>query len=126
MAGSSQIRLTVAADPCTLISVSLTVTRKYKTPISMTAHTLNTPGGIPALAQSSAMIMVAPGSRSEGLTMSVLPVHQYLVRCSQSARAFSLIYVPVTVAKAADHNTIMAGKLNGVMAAVTPKGRRRE
>ena len=35
-------------------------------------------------------------------------------------------YSPVTVAKAALHNTIIAGKLKGVMAAVTPSGSRRE
>jgi len=51
------------------------------------AHTLITPGGIPARSHSSAMIMVAPGSRSEGLTTRVLPV---------------------TVARAADHSTILS------------------
>jgi hypothetical protein len=49
-------------------------------------YTLITPGGMPARSHSSAMIMVAPGSLSEGLTMRVLPV---------------------TVAKAADHRTIL-------------------
>lgn len=45
-----------------------------------------TPGGMPALAHSSAMIMVAPGSLSDGLTTRVFPV---------------------TVARAADHKTIL-------------------
>ena len=49
-------------------------------------HTLMTPGGMPARSHSSAMIIVAPGSRSEGLTTRVLPV---------------------TVAKAADQRTIL-------------------
>lgn len=49
-------------------------------------HTLITPGGIPARSHSSAMIIVAPGSRSEGLTTRVLPV---------------------TVASAADQSTIL-------------------
>lgn len=54
--------------------------------LTQQADTLITPGGIPARSHSSAMIMVAPGSLSEGLTISVLPV---------------------TVARAADHNTIL-------------------
>ena len=49
-------------------------------------HTLMTPGGIPALSHSSAMIIVAPGSRSDGFTTRVLPV---------------------TVASAALHRTIL-------------------
>lgn len=36
-------------------------------------YTLITPGGIPALSHSSAMIMVAPGSLSEGFTIRVFP-----------------------------------------------------
>ena len=45
-----------------------------------------TPGGKPARSHSSAMIIVAPGSRSEGFMIRVFPV---------------------TVAKAADHRTIL-------------------
>jgi hypothetical protein len=71
MAGSSQIRLTVSALPCTLIHQLYPV--QIIVDVFGPAHTLNTPGGIPARSHSSAMIMVAPGSRSEGFTTSVLP-----------------------------------------------------
>lgn len=53
MDGWSQIAFTVGTVPCT---------------------TFKTPGGKPARSQSSAMIIAAPGSRSEGLTRRVLPV----------------------------------------------------
>lgn len=78
------------------------------------------------------MIMVAPGSRSEGLTTSVFPDISYNHELCG--------YLPVTVASAADQRTIliisliivlverayMAGKLKGVIAAQTPRGSRRE
>jgi hypothetical protein len=41
--------------------------------IDLQTYTLKTPGGMPAFSHSSAMIMVAPGSRSDGLTMRVFP-----------------------------------------------------
>ena len=53
MAGSSSMKSTVRALPCTM---------------------LMTPGGKPASRASSARIMAAPGSRSEGLRIMVLPV----------------------------------------------------
>ena len=123
IAGWSQIRLTVFADPWTLSGQPSFVF------IAMGTYTLTTPGGIPALSQSSAMIIVAPGSLSDGLTTKVLPDCQ--TRSSGKVKD-----LPVTVANAADHKTIltyqhplsstkmtyMAGKLNGVIAAQTPRG----
>ena len=96
----------VVADPvdrrsCTVYDVENSWGQTCRT---SAMHRIKSPY-LPARSQSSAMIMVAPGSRSEGLTINVLPV---------------------TVANAADHRTIMAGKLNGVIAAVTPSGNRRE
>lgn len=105
----------------------------------------------PARSHSSAMIMVAPGSLSEGLTMSVFPDHQrsslvpllprsprFVDPLKPSHRRVAFQHIlklltvraapinspdsPVTVASAADHSTIIAGKLNGVIAAVTPRG----
>lgn len=67
------------------------------------------------------MIIVAPGSLSDGFTISVFPTGQLSLQERVDGEC-----APVTVAKAADHNTIIAGKLNGVIAAVTPKGNRRE
>ena len=85
-----------------------------------------TPGGIPARAHSSAMIIVAPGSRSDGFTTKVLPiVSEDRVRptghCGQSRRPQD--YPERQPRRATAH---MAGKLKGVIAAVTPSGRRRE
>ncbi len=54
--------------------------------------TLTTPAGKPALCTSSARIMAAPGSRSDGLRMRVLPV---------------------TVAMGMHQSGIMAGKSGG-------------
>jgi hypothetical protein len=79
------------------------------------------------------MIMVAPGSRSDGLTTSVFP------DCQLDSWSLSFCS-PVTVARAADQSTILdyqiersavrgtyiAGKLKGVIAAQTPRGNRRE
>lgn len=62
--------------------------------------TLTTPGGQPAWLSISINIIVAPGSLSDGLMMLVLP-H--------------------VMATGNIHNGIMAGKLNGVMPAVTPE-----
>jgi hypothetical protein len=65
--------------------------------------TESTPGGKPARSHNSAMIIVAPGSRSEGLMMSVLPA------------AMETMF----------QSGIIAGKLNGQTAAPTPRGSRR-
>ena len=67
--------------------------------------TLSTPGGKPASPNSSAMNSGADGSRSEGLSTNALP-H--------------------TTALGTIHSGTMAGKLNGVMPATTPRGRRTE
>src|ERR1700719_3796432 len=67
--------------------------------------TLSTPGGNPAFRNSSAIRIGTDGSRSDGLRMKQLPQ---------------------AIAGAHFHNGIMAGKLNGVMPAVTPSGWRTE
>ena len=64
---------------------------------------LNTPSGTPACFANSAMIIAAPGSRSEGFRMRVLPVATATGRTQRG---------------------IMAGKLNGQIAATTPSGTR--
>src|ERR1700721_2666305 len=63
--------------------------------------TLSTPGGNAAFSNNSAMRIGTDGSRSEGLRMKQLPQ---------------------AIAGAHFHSGIMAGKLNGVMPAVTPSG----
>ena len=63
--------------------------------------TLNTPSGRPASAQSRARRMDADGSFSDGLRM----------------KAF-----PVAIATGNIHIGTMAGKLNGVIPATTPRG----
>src|ERR1700693_3145817 len=63
--------------------------------------TLSTPGGNPAFKHKSAMRIGPDGSRSEGFRMKALPQ---------------------AIAGAHFHSGIMAGKLNGVMPAVTPSG----
>src|SRR3954468_1388124 len=67
--------------------------------------TLNTPSGRPASAQSSATNCEAEGSRSLGLSTNVFPV------------AIAIGYI---------HIGTMAGKLNGVIPAQTPRGCRNE
>src|ERR1700751_1947808 len=67
--------------------------------------TLSTPGGSPALRNSSAIRIGTEGSRSDGFKMNVLPQ---------------------AIAGAHFHNGIIAGKLNGVMPATTPSGWRIE
>lgn len=67
--GSSQILLTVGTVPWTLE----TVRGDGHRPKGRKTYTLITPGGRPALSHSSAMIMVAPGSLSEGFTIRVFP-----------------------------------------------------
>src|ERR1700685_2618612 len=67
--------------------------------------TVSTPGGNPPFKNNSAMRIGADGSRSEGLRMKALPQ---------------------AIAGAHFHSGIMAGKLNGVMPAVTPSGWRIE
>ena len=63
--------------------------------------TLNTPSGTPASWSSSARNSEAEGSFSQGLRMNVLP----------HAMAIANIHIGT-----------MAGKLNGVMPATTPRG----
>ena len=63
--------------------------------------TLSTPGGKPASSNSSATNRGAEGSRSDGLSTKVFP----------QAMALGNI-----------HNGTIAGKLNGVMPATTPRG----
>ncbi len=65
---------------------------------------LNTPAGRPAVCRSWASLMLAEGSRSEGLRMNVLPQ---------------------TSANGNIHSGTIAGKLNGVIPATTPSGWRR-
>ena len=67
--------------------------------------TFSTPGGPPASQNSSASRTAVEGSRSDGLSTTALP---------QASAGPSI------------HNGTMAGKLNGVIAAVTPSGWRRE
>ena len=67
--------------------------------------TLNTPSGSPASASSSASLIEADGSFSDGLSTNVLP----------AAIAIGNIHIGT-----------MAGKLNGVMPATTPSGWRIE
>mmetsp|Transcript_108656 Transcript_108656/g.233957 ORF Transcript_108656/g.233957 Transcript_108656/m.233957 type:complete len:230 (+) Transcript_108656:565-1254(+) len=78
--GASQMKLTVSCAPWT---------------------TCSTPSGRPDSCKSLASIMVAPGSRSDGLM---------------------IIEFPHTVAKENIHIGIMAGKLKGHIPAVTPRG----
>ena len=133
MAGSSQIRLTVGAEPWTLL-ISYGAASNVTFYAGCNGHwerkdtyTLKTPGGMPAFWHSSAMIMVAPGSRSDGLTIKVLPaLISYRAVPYRPDRCRGRPDLPVTVASAALQSTIIAGKLNGVMAAVTPRGSRRE
>ena len=66
---------------------------------------MNTPSGRPASAHSSASRSEAAGSRSDGL----------------STKAF-----PQAMATGNIHIGTMAGKLNGVMPATTPRGWRTE
>ena len=66
---------------------------------------LNTPGGAPASVNNSASRIEQPGTFSDGLRMKVLP----------QASATGNI-----------QSGTMAGKLNGVMPAQTPKGCRSE
>ncbi|MCY1414621.1 hypothetical protein D9M71_300760 [compost metagenome] len=66
--------------------------------------TLNTPAGRPASSSSSARNSAADGSRSDGLSTKVLP----------QARATGNI-----------HSETIAGKLNGVIPATTPRAWRR-
>ena len=67
--------------------------------------TFSTPSGIPASTASSASRTGTEGSRSEGLSTNVLP----------AASAMPVF-----------HSGIMAGKLNGVIPATTPRGWRTE
>jgi hypothetical protein len=113
MSGSSQMKLTVSTEPC---------------------MTLRTPFGRPAWTASSAMIMDAPGSRSEGLTMRVLPVAMACKTFSKAAnfchwahhgngpkRDHSLTTRKLSRGRGEEHT----GKLKGQMAAPTPSGARR-
>lgn len=63
--------------------------------------TLTTPFGHPASLSISISSIVAPGTRSDGFTIDVLPV---------------------VIATGKNHNGIIAGKLNGAIPAVTPSG----
>src|SRR5215217_769379 len=67
--------------------------------------TLNTPGGRPASAHSSAIHSDADGSFSDGLSTTVLPA---------------------AIAIGKNHIGTMAGKLNGEMMPATPSGCRAE
>ena len=66
---------------------------------------MNTPGGSPASAQRSAIQFDADGSRSLGLSTNAFP----------QAMATGNIHIGT-----------IAGKLNGVMPAITPRGWRME
>lgn len=63
--------------------------------------TLTTPFGQPASLSISISSIVAPGTRSDGFTIDVLPV---------------------VMATGKNHSGIIAGKLNGAIPAVTPSG----
>lgn len=63
--------------------------------------TFKRPAGAPAFVKRSARIMDAPGTRSDGFRIAVFPHATDIGN---------------------DHSGIIAGKLNGQMDAVTPKG----
>ena len=91
----------MGVDPTKLSTSTPGCVSKPSTASLSPCNTLNTPGGKPALATSSAMNSEAEGSRSEGFRMKVLP----------QASATGNIHIGT-----------MAGKLKGVMPAATPIG----
>lgn len=102
--------------------------------------TLTTPSGNPASLVSSINIMQAPGSRSDGFIKQVFPVTRamgniyrykistqligYSHNCEPISRSKHLV-LKYNVGSFLTHNGIIAGKLNGVMPAVTPRGTRK-
>src|SRR5579871_5176889 len=91
----------IAVEPTKLTAAIPGWARIASTATLSPLTTLNTPGGNPASLNNSAMRIPADGSRSEGLSTKVLP----------QASAIGNIHIGT-----------IAGKLNGVMPAHTPKG----
>src|SRR6202162_5697977 len=91
----------IAVEPTKLTAAIPGCCRIASTASLSPLMTLKTPGGRAALVKRSAMRMPADGLRSDGFRMKVLPV----------AIAIGNIHIGT-----------IAGKLNGVMPAQTPKG----
>lgn len=98
MRGSSQMKLTASTPPCMMLS---------------------TPFGRPARSHSSAMIAEAPGSRSLGFRIKVLPV-AIAIGIVQSGIIAGLGRHPMRLAPMKAWNG--AHKLKGQIAAPTPSG----
>ena len=97
------IRRPVAVEPVkvTMSTIGFDVSSSPTSPCPV--MTLSTPGGIPASAATSAIIMASSGVQGCGLRTTVQP----------------------TASAGATFTTLsMNGKLNGVMAATTPMGSR--
>src|SRR6476469_219316 len=97
--------LAIGVDPTKLTAAMSGWARMASTAILSPWTTENTPSGRPALRHSSAMNKDADGSFSLGLRTKALP------------QAMALAHI---------HSGTMAGKLNGVIPATTPKGWRME
>ena len=103
-AADAMIRRPVAVDPVkvTMSTIGFDVSSSPTSPCPLI--TLRTPGGMPASAATSAIIMASSGVHGCGLSTTVQP--------TASAGATLTMFS-------------MKGKLNGVIAATTPIGSRR-
>src|SRR5574343_619169 len=90
----------MGVDPTKLMALTRGSVRRVSTASLSPLTTFSTPGGKPASSANWAMYKALDGSRSDGLSTKVLP----------QATAMGHI-----------HKGTMAGKLNGVMPAVTPR-----
>src|ERR1051325_4746186 len=95
----------MGVEPTKLTALMPGCARMASTATLSPCTTLNTPAGSPASAHSSASQLAADGSFSLGFTITALPA-------------------PIAIGKN-QHGTI-AGKLNGLMIAATPRGWRIE
>src|SRR5258707_3814820 len=95
----------MGVDPTKLIDLSDLLVSISSTAVLSPCSTLNTPGGSPASAHSSASHSEADGSFSLGLSTTVLPA---------------------AMAMGKNHIGTMAGKLNGEMMPTGPSGWRME
>src|SRR5215207_10328161 len=95
----------MGVDPTKLIDLIAGLVSSSSTAVLSPCSTLNTPGGSPASAHSSASHSEADGAFSLGLSTTVLPV---------------------AIAIGKNHIGTMAGKLNGPMMPTGPSGWRTE
>ena len=95
----------IGVEPTKLTAAMSGCSRMRSTATLSPCTTLNTPSGSPAAFSSSARNSDADGSFSDGFSTNVLP----------QAMALANIHIGT-----------MAGKLNGVMPATTPRGWRIE